>query len=370
VRPATTALVAPRPVPEVDGLPAYRPGRSSADALADHGVAGAIKLASNESPWGPVPLAAEAIARAAAEVRRYPDHLARALRGRLADHLGVDSSQVAVGAGAVGLLCQLALAYVGAGDEVVRGEPSFEAYPIFTRLAGGVDVAVANRDHHLDIDAMAGALWPRTKLVLVANPNNPTGTAVPLAAIEGLADALPEGALLVVDEAYREFVTDPEAGSALDLAARRPNVAVLRTFSKAHGLAALRVGYLVGHPAVVAAVDKALIPFAVNSLGQAAAIASLDAVEEVNRRVAVVIAERHRVAAALAAAGWDVPDPQANFWWLPTGEATTALATGLERAGVVVRAFPGLGLRVTVGEPADNDRFLAALARVARPAAP
>jgi histidinol-phosphate aminotransferase len=349
------------PAPRVGGLPSYRPGRSAADALADHGVADAIKLASNELPWGPVPSVVEVLRRQAAEVNRYPDHLAKRLRARLASELGVQPSQVATGAGAVGLLNQLALAYVAPGDEVVRGEPSFEAYPIFTRLAGGTDVAVANEHHRLDTAAMAAAVSPRTKLVLVANPNNPTGTAVTLDAILELASFLPPGALLVVDEAYREFVTDPAAGSALALAREHPNVVVLRTFSKAHGLAALRVGYAVAHCSVVETLDKVLIPFSVGALGQEAALASLDAGGEVAGRVAVAVDERRRMAAAVAEAGWDIPDAQANFIWLPAGEGAALLGRHLERAGVVARTFEGAGVRVTVGTADQNDRFLGAL---------
>lgn len=342
-------------------LPSYRPGRSPADVLAEYGVEDAVKLASNELPWGPVPGVAAAIGRAASTVERYPDHRARALRARLGRELGVGPERVAVGAGAVGLLCQLALAYVGPGDEVVRGEPSFEAYPIFTRLAGGDDVAVAARAHRLDAGAMAAAMGPRTRMVLIANPNNPTGTAMPLDAIEGLAASLPGGALLVVDEAYREFVSDPGAGSALHLAAHRPNVVVLRTFSKAHGLAALRIGYAVADPSVVEALDKVLIPFSVGALAQAAALASLDARREVAQRVTSVVAERERVTAALAAGGWEVPSPQANFVWLPVGQAAGALAAVLEREGLVVRPFPGQGIRVTIGAPHENDRLISAL---------
>ncbi|HLI23578.1 MAG TPA: histidinol-phosphate transaminase [Acidimicrobiales bacterium] len=355
------AAAPPPPAPRIAGLPAYRPGRSAADARADHGVVDAIKLASNELPWGPVPSVSDALRRQAAEVNRYPDHLARRLRMRLAAELGVPPSRVATGAGAVGLLNQLALAFVSPGDEVVRGEPSFEAYPIFTRLAGGTDVAVPNQDHRLDLDGMAAALTTRTKMVLVANPNNPTGTAVGLDAIADLAGSLPPRALLVVDEAYREFVTDTSAGSALSLAAERSNVVVLRTFSKAHGLAALRVGYAVAHPEVVEALDKVLIPFSVGALGQVAAVASLDAAAEVTSRVAAATAERRRLAAGVTAAGWEIPDPQANFIWLPAGAGAASLARELERSGVVVRPFAGAGVRVTVGTPTDNDRFLAAL---------
>ncbi len=356
---------APAPRRAVADLPAYRPGRSAGAAMADHGLGSAVKLASNELALPPLPSVARAIEAAVGGTTRYPDHGATALRRALAECLGVEPERVAVGCGSVGLLQQLALAYTGPGTEVLYGWPSFEAYPVFTGTTGATPVAVPLRRQTLDVDALVGALTPRTRLVLVANPNNPTGTALRRDALVRLADALPPGCLLVVDEAYREFVTGADVPDGLELLGHRPDVVVLRTFSKAHGLAALRVGYLVGDPAVVAAVDKVLVPFAVNGLGQVGALASLAASQEVADRVAGVVAERGLVAAALRDAGWGVPDAQANFVWLPAGQAAAPLAAALEREGVVTRPFPGRGVRVTVGTASENDRFLTALAAVA-----
>lgn len=329
--------------------------------MADHGIDSAVKLASNELPLQPLPSVAKAIEAAIGGTNRYPDHRAAELRGALADHLGVAPDRVAVGCGSVGLLQQLALAYTGPGDEVVYGWPSFEAYPVFAGTTGATAVPVPLRRQTLDAAAIAAALTPRTRLVLVASPNNPTGTALRQAALVGLADSLPEGCLLVVDEAYREFVTGADVPDALALLGGRPNVVVLRTFSKAHGLAGLRIGYLVGHAEVVAAVDQVLVPFAVNGLGQAAALASLAAPDELADRVAGVVAERGLVSASLRSAGWMVPDAQANFVWLPAGDGAAPLASALERAGVVTRPFPGLGVRVSIGTAPENDRFLTAL---------
>lgn len=333
--------------------------------MAEHGLSSAVKLASNELSLAPLPTVRRAIEDGLADLGRYPDHGAVALRQVLAAGLGVDARRVAVGCGSVGLLQQLALAYTGPGDEVVFGDPSFEAYPVFAALTGATGVPVPVQAQTLHVPSLVAALTPRTRLVLVANPNNPTGTALRTAELTALADALPEGCLLVVDEAYREFVTDPDVPDALALLGARPDVVVLRTFSKAHGLAALRVGYLLAHPAVIDAVDRVLPPFSVNALGQRAALASLAAPVELAERVAGVLAERDRVVAALTALGHVVPDAQANFVWLPVRDGAAPLGTALERLGVVTRVFPGVGVRITIGAPVENDLLLAALADLA-----
>jgi histidinol-phosphate aminotransferase len=328
--------------------------------MAEHGLDDALKLASNESALGPLPEAAAAAVEATAHANRYADHLATALRTRLGAHLGVDADRVAVGCGSVGLLHQLAVAYLEPGTAAAYGWPSFETYPIVSRMQGATPVAVPNRQHTIDARALADAAHPTWRLVLLANPNTPPGTAVRTADLLALADAVDPSTLLVVDEAYREFVTDPEVPDAIALLGDRPNVCVLRTFSKAYGLAALRVGYLVGPPEVVAAVDRVLPPFAVNGPGQAAAIASLDHRDAAMARVAEVVAERDRLARALRERGIDVPDAQANFVWLPVGDDAGPLAQALERHGVVTRPFAGFGVRVTATNRAEGDRFLAA----------
>lgn len=332
---------------------------------AEHQLADAVKLASNENPYPPLPSVARAIAEASDGLNRYADHRATALRERLGLELGLDPAMVSVGCGSVGLLQQLALCYVEAGSEVVYPWRSFEAYPVFTQLAGGREVTTPLVDEAFDLDAVAAAVTDRTRLVLLANPNNPTGTAVATAEVLALADAVGPDVLVVLDEAYREFVTDPAVSDPVPALADHPNVVVTRTFSKAHGLAGLRVGYLLAHPDVVATVDKALIPFAVNGLAQVAALAALDGGEELEARLERLRAERHRVAAALVGDGWWLPPTQANFVWLPVGEASVALTAGLERRGVAVRPFAGDGVRVSIGTPAENDRFLAAFAEAA-----
>jgi len=351
--------------PAVAAMASYRPGKSAAQAEDEHGITDAIKLASNENPYPPVPAVVEAIAAAAGDVNRYGDHRAADLRAAIAGWLDVDVDRVAAGCGSVGLLQQLLLAYVDPGDEVVYPWPSFEAYPIDVQLTGGVEVTVPLVDHTFDLEAVAAAVTDRTKLVLLANPNNPTGTAVHVDQLRRLVEQVPGDVLVVVDEAYREFVTADLGDPITDLQPGHPNVVVLRTFSKAFGLAALRTGYAVADPEVVVELDKVLIAFAVNHLAQVASLAAIAARDEVQAVVDRITAERDRVVASLRADGWDLPDAHANFVYLPLGSRTDVVFPEMEKRGVVVRPFPGVGMRVTIGTPAQNDRFLATLAEVA-----
>jgi histidinol-phosphate aminotransferase len=356
-----------RPRSVVAALPSYRPGKDAAQAEAEHGITDAIKLASNENPLPPLPSVLAAINDAAAGLNRYADHRATAVRVRLGEWLGVDIECVAVGCGSVGLLQQLALTYVDPGDEVVYPWRSFEVYPVYTQLAGGVAVTVPLVDGAFDLDAVAAAVTNKTKLVFLATPNNPTGRAVSTAELADLLTRVPDDVIVVIDEAYREFL-DPAFGDPVhDLVPRFPNVVVTRTFSKAHGLAGLRIGYAVGHPEVITAIDKTLFPFAVNALAQAAALAVIEADDQIAERVADILAERARVITELRKRGWRVPDQQANFVWLPMGSDTDEVYLALEKRGVVTRPFSGEGIRVTIGTPAENDRFLTTLAEVRWP---
>ena len=356
--------------PAVDALPAYKPGKAAEQAEREHNIAEAIKLASNENPYPPPAAVVEAVAEACRSGNLYCDHRATAVREALADRLDLAVEQITVGAGSVALLYQLATAYIDPGDEVVTPWISFEAYPISVQTMGGTLVRVPlTAEHAFDLDAVAGAVTERTKLVLLATPNNPTGTAVSTAAVASLATRIPGDVVVLVDEAYREF-GDPALGDPVaELLPRFDNVAVARTFSKAYGLASLRVGYVMAHPEITSAIDKCLIPFNVNGLAQAAALAALgaDAAGEAWNNIETVRAERGRVAAALAADGWDIPDTQANFVWMPLGSRTDEVCIALEQRGVVVRPFSEVGVRVTIGTPAQNDRFLATLADVAQP---
>ncbi|GAA3448953.1 histidinol-phosphate transaminase [Dactylosporangium matsuzakiense] len=339
--------------PDLDALPAYVPGRS---------VPGAIKLASNEVPYGPLPGVVEAVTSAISGVHRYPDLAAVELRGRLAARLGIDPERVATGCGSVALFEHLFRVTCLPGDEAIYAWRSFEAYPIIAATTAATSVRVPNTTvHGHDLDAMAAAITDRTRLVIVCNPNNPTGTAVRKAELDAFIDRVPADVIVALDEAYREFVTDPAVPDGLVEYGDRPNVVVLRTLSKAWGLAGLRIGYLVGSPEVAGAVRKVVTPFSTSLAAQAAALAALDAEAEMRRRVDLVVAERARVVEAVRKVFPDVPDTQANFFWLPIGEQALDFAAQCERAGVIVRAFQGDGVRVTLGTPEENDAFLGAL---------
>ncbi len=355
--------------PAVAQLPAYRPGKGAAQAEAEHGITNAIKLASNENPDPPVASILAAVSAAAAGANRYADHRATAVRERIGSWLGVDPAGVTVGAGSVGLLQQLFLTFVDPGDEVVYPWRSFEVYPVYTKLMAGREVTTPlTAAHTFDLDALAAAITPATRMVLLATPNNPTGTALRTTELRDLLAGISPRTVVVIDEAYREFL-DPSFGDpVVELVPDFPNVVVTRTFSKAHGLAGIRVGYAIGHPEVIASIDKTLFPFAVNALAQAAAIAAIDSMDEIQARVDRILAERARVIAALSADGWQLPDAQANFVYLPLGARTDEVYLGLEKRGVVTRPFSNEGIRVTIGSEEQNTRFLATLAEVARPA--
>ncbi|MGY1886419.1 MULTISPECIES: histidinol-phosphate transaminase [unclassified Blastococcus] len=355
--------------PAVQSLPAYRPGRNPADLAREIGVERAVKLASNEVAFPPLPAVVEAVTAAVAETNRYPDNGAVVLTGALAERYGVDPAQVASGCGAVAICQELAQAYNDPGTSIAFAWRSFEMYPLLARVAGARAIQVplvpgrpgGSPDTH-DLEALAAALDDATRLVFVCNPNNPTGTAVRRAELERFLDAVPAETLVVLDEAYREFVTDPRVPDGVELMRGRPNVAVLRTFSKAWGLAGLRVGYLLAEdPAVAEAVRKTHLPFSVGMVAQAAAVAALASEDEVRVRCAAVVTERERLTAALRDRGLEVADSQANFVWLPTGERTAELAAALEARAVITRPFAGEGIRVTVGTPEEDDAFLAAL---------
>jgi histidinol-phosphate aminotransferase len=346
---------------DLDALPAYVPGRSVADLARELGIAEAVKLASNEVPFGPLPGVPEAVAAAMTQSHRYPDMGVLELRDRLAERYGVTPDRIVTGCGSVALAEHLAKATCLPGDEIVYSWRSFEAYPIISAGVGATSIRVPNNpDHGHDLQAMAEAITDRTRLAIVCNPNNPTGTSVRKAELDRFLDAVPSDVLVVLDEAYREFVTDDQVPDGLATYGDRPNVVVLRTLSKAWGLAGLRIGFLVGQAPVAAAIRKVLTPFSTSLVAQAAALAALDAEPEVIRRCALVISERERVTEALRKLYPDVPASQANFVWLPLGDQATAFGAACEKRGVIVRPFPGDGVRITIGTPEENDALLAA----------
>jgi histidinol-phosphate aminotransferase len=338
----------------------YRPGRTAADLGAPGDV---VKLSSNELAFGALPSVAEAIVRATAGadgINRYPDFTSRVLRAAIAERHGLGADHVAVGCGSSSMIGQLCLALADAGDEVVTGTTTFDLYRIAAGNAGAAVVRASMPCDTFDVDSLLAAVTGSTRIVFVANPNNPTSTALPRAELDRLLARLPERCVLAVDEAYIDFADDPAAGS-LDSAVGSGRVAVLRTFSKAHGLAGLRVGYLLAAPALVRAVEQFSPPFQVNAVAQAAASASLAATSELAERIAGLVAERRRVTAHLTAAGWPPALSQANFVWLPFRSGSASVAAELEQHGVITRAIGDQGLRVTIGSPGENDRFLEAL---------
>ncbi|OEU88198.1 aminotransferase [Streptomyces abyssalis] len=353
----TTQERLPRFRAAVRELVSYRPEKP---ALSPEGRSYA--LAANETPFGPLPEVARAIQEQTEGINRYPDNTGQALTAEIAERFGVDPDGIALGCGSVGVAQQLITAVAEPGDEVLYAWPSFEAYPLLTRLAGAVPVAVPLRDNAHDLATMAEHFTDRTRLVFVCNPNNPTGTVVGRAELEEFLGRVPPGCLVVLDEAYHEYVRDKAVPDGLSLVPGRPHLVVLRTFSKAYGLAGLRIGYAAGHPEVIGTLRKAYLPYSAGSLAQAAAIAALRSGDEVARRTGVVTAERTRLAAALDAHGWRPAASEANFLWLPLGERATVFGAHCATAGVSVRAVAGAGVRVTVGLPSDNDAFLAAAA--------
>lgn len=346
-------------------LPVYRPGKS---------VPNAVKLSSNEMHYPPLPAVVEAITATASlgveGINRYPDNAAITVTDALAAHVStggntVTADNIAVGCGSVALCQQIIQATCDDGDEVLFGWRSFEAYPIVTQVVGAVPVTVPVTDtHELDLSALAAAVTDRTRVIFVCTPNNPTGTVVDATAIDEFIAAVPSSVLIVLDEAYTEFVTDPTIPDGIALALAHTNVVSLRTLSKAYGLAGLRVGYVVGAAETVNAFKAVGLPFAVNSIAQAAAVAALDPANaaELRRRCDEVIAERERVTAALREAGFEVPTSHGNFVWLPLREKSAAFAEHCMAAGVIVRPFNDAtgGVRVTISTADENDVFLSA----------
>ncbi|MGG2461819.1 histidinol-phosphate transaminase [Streptomyces sp. RGM 3693] len=346
----------PRLRAALDGIPTYKPGRPAAT-----GGPVTYKLSSNENPYPPLPGVLESAVAAAGSFNRYPDMACTGLMAELADRFSVPVDHLATGTGSVGVAQQLIQSTAGPGDEVIYAWRSFEAYPIITQVSGATSVRVplTSGDVH-DLEVMLAAITERTRLIFVCNPNNPTGTVVRRAELESFLDRVPDDVLVVLDEAYREFVRDTAVPDGIELYRDRPNVCVLRTFSKAYGLAGLRLGFAVAHPEVAAALRKTAVPFGVSQLAQEAAVASLRSEAALMERVDALVAERARVYDALVTQGWTVPVSEANFVWLRLGDRTTEFAEACERAGVVVRPFAGEGVRVTIGEKPAMDLFLQA----------
>jgi histidinol-phosphate aminotransferase len=345
----------PAPRENVLRIPTYVPGKPP---VARPGVT-TYKLSSNENPYPPLPGVLEAAAASAAVMNRYPDMGCVALYDALAAKLGVTPANLGAATGSVALIYQLLQAFCDPGDEVVYAWRSFEAYPIAVTAAAAVSVQVPlTASHEHDLDAMAAAVTERTKVVIVCTPNNPTGPAVSATALEAFLAKIPTRVLVILDEAYLEFVRMDDAIDGVAVHRAHGNVVVTRTFSKAYGLAGFRVGYAIAEESVAAALRAVSLPFGVSSIAQAAAVASLAAEAELLERVEALTVERARVVAGLRDAGWAVPDAQGNFVWFPVGDGALDFAAAADDAGIVVRPFAGDGVRVSIGEPEANDVLL------------
>lgn len=340
---------------EIRTLPAYKQGRP---APAD-----AFKLSSNENPYPTPTWVTDAISEAS--VGRYPESTSRTLRDAIAHVWGCDTDEVIVGAGSVSILYQLIQATSGPGDNIVFAWRSFEAYPWIATVAGAEARRIPNLpDHRHDLDAMLAAIDDRTRVVILCTPNNPTGTAITTAEFESFMARVPSNVLVILDEAYAEFSHDPEIVCGKKQKGRHANLVTLRTFSKAYGLAGLRIGYGIGHRAIFQAATATAIPMVVTEQAQRAALAVLAHNDEAMRIVHDICERRDAVWNSLVEQGWDVPRPHGNFVWLPTGDNTATANEILEEDGIIARVFADEGIRVTIGEPESVNKFLASTARI------
>jgi len=342
--------------PEIESLPAYKAGQVPVERTDIT----TYKISSNETPFSPPDSVRRAIEMAARNVHRYPDPFSRRLVAALAQRFEVNEDQIALGTGSVAVVGQLLWAAAGPGDSVVYPWRSFEAYPIWVQMTGArsIQVPLLSDERH-DLDAMAEAIDETTRVVFVCNPNNPTGEAVREEELRAFIDKVPSDVIVVLDEAYREFIVDPDVPDGLELARGRENVVVIRTFSKAYGLAGLRVGFAVADPRIAEAIRKTALPFGVSSIAEEAALAALQSEDELLARVRHLAAERDRVWRALSEQGWPIHPSHANFIWLRLGDRTEEFAAACEQAGITIRPFPGEGVRISIAEAEANDRVIA-----------
>ena len=353
---------------KLERIPSYEPGTSLDDARARADTDDAIKLASNESAYGPHPAVIEAIQRAATDLNRYPDPSGSLLRGRIAERHETEPGRVALGNGSCEILLAAAVALCEPGAELVFAWPAFSMYPYLAPLSGAREVRVdLDSDERHDLDAIAAELTSATQLAIVCNPNNPTGTYVGVDRIGSFMEQVPAHVTVIVDEAYIEFQTVDDPDSSVDLLQRFPNLVLLRTFSKCFGLAGARVGYALGSPQFRSAVDAVRQPFSINSLAQAGAAEAILHQDDAFDRVEKNAIERLHVEEGIRELGLSTADTEANFSWIDLGDRDEDEITGaLARAGVAVRPGTPLGgpghMRVTYGIRAENERFLAALA--------
>lgn len=346
----------------IDTIPSYKQGKPAPKVEGQR----SFKISSNENAFDPLPSVVKAIEdHALPHLNRYPDMRGWAVVERLAEEIGVKPENIVLGCGSTEVITQLVQLVAGPGDEVVYPWRSFEAYPIIVAGAGATSVQVPNLpDGSHDIDGLINAVNEKTRLVIVNNPNNPTSTSVAAEDAHRLMEAIPSDVLVLFDEAYFQFNTDADASVAMDLFREFPNVVVAHTFSKAYGLAGLRIGYGIAPEDVIDGMRKVALPFGVTDVAQTAALASLDAYDELTDRVKSIISERNRVVAALKDQGWEFPEPYANFFWLPLGEKTDEAAAQFLAAGLSTRVFSGEGIRISIGEAEANDLVIDVCAKL------
>jgi len=343
----------------------YAPGMPVSEVQRRYGLQDVIKLASNENPLGSSPEAVEAVRAALPGMNMYPDSQSYDLRHRLAEQLGVDAEIVTVGNGADGLIMQICMAYLEEGCEVVTSRSSFPVYDIYVNVMRAKLFKTPLKGYALDLDAMASAIGPRTRLVFVCNPNNPTGLIVTATELEAFLETVPEHVLVVLDEAYHEFVSAPEyPDSVAYLKAGRPNIMILRTFSKAHGLAGLRLGYAIAPPEILAPMNAVKEPFAVNLAAQVAGMAALADMEFIERAVAANEAGREYLYREFDRLGVRYLQSQGNFVMVEIGPSAAALQQAMLERGVIIRHCGAYDLphclRITVGNATQNARLVAA----------
>ena len=352
----------PRLRPDLEALPSYKAGQRP----APRSDITTFKISSNESHFAPLASVQDAIVAAATEINRDPDPFSSELVAAIAHHFGVPSEHIALGTGSVALCGQIIQSAAGPGDEIMYAWRSFESYPIWTGIAGAQSIQIPLKpDETHDLDAMLQAITPETRVIFVCSPNNPTGQIVDPRELEHFIAAVPSEIVIVLDEAYIEYVPLEKRSDSIRLYRENSNVVVLRTFSKAYGLAGLRVGFTISQEPITNALRKTALPFGVSSIAQAAAIASINAESELFERVSWVTEERNRVASELTAMGYQLNPSYANFVWLRLGTHSDVLHQALEQSGLSVRPFPGEGLRISIGETEANDRFIEVARKVA-----
>jgi histidinol-phosphate aminotransferase len=351
----------------IEHLAPYEAGKPLETLERELGVTNAIKLASNENPLGPSPRAMSAATKVMCSAHRYPDAAAFALRERIAQKLAVSADEVIQGNGSSEVIDLALRTFVDRGQHVIFGEPSFSMYRIVCAAAGVPFTAVPLRELTHDLDAMAAAVTEATRMVLIANPNNPTGTYVSRRALADFLQRVPEWVTVLVDEAYFEYADATDFPDTLTMRAARKRLIVTRTFSKIYGLAAQRIGYGIAPATMIDYMNRVRPPFNVGTVGQVAATAALDDDEHVEKSRALNRRERARLSQALAGLGVRVTPSQANFVYVVLNRAAKPVFDALLRLGVIVRTVPDpLALRITVGLPEENDRFLSALTQVLR----